>query len=238
MLTWQEFTVESVQAAIFTPDRSKFSGSRVVAAVLQKFGERLGGDVQVLPIPSDAPVDIPRVTLQSADHSRILTAGPARMDYVWKRVGAQESLALGTAVAECIDVLAGYVTDIPARVDRLALVLQRSCPVADPARELIARFCNEQSQREPFNRSATFEIHNHKRYHPSREGVDYDINSWVRCQCGVLDPGGAPVIAVLQDLNTVVENEPPRQFDAGRIRAFFLMASEEAETIIKKYFPG
>ena len=120
------------------------------------------------------------------------------------------------------------------RAGRLGLVVQRVCRSDNPAQTLIRRFCNAESQIEPFNRSATFEIHNHKEY-PPQHG-DYQINSWVRCQCGVVEPDKARAIVVTQDLNTIAGGGQA-DFNVEKTKAFFLMASDEAETIISKYFP-
>ena len=239
MVNWQQFTLSSVQTAMFTPDHSAFAGSRVVATIMRQFGERFSGDMQVLPLPPGVPPEIPRVVLKSSDGSQEVNAGPARFNYVWNRIGPDASLTLRQALDQCVEVLGYYVRETGVRVGRLALVLQRACPCPneDPAQTLIQRFCAEESQREPFNRSATFEIHNHKDYTPVREDVDYRINSWVRCQCGLVEPEKDPTIVVIQDLNTMVADLEQRQFDADKIGVFFSMVCDEAEAIIKKYFP-
>lgn len=238
MVNWQQFTLDSVQATMFTPEHSAFAGSRLVATILREFGERFGGEMQVLPIPQGVPLEIPRVVLQSNDGSQVVSAGPSRFNYVWNRIGSDALVALRQALDQCVEVLDYYVRETRVRVGRLALVVQRACPNETPARTLIQRFCNGESQREPFNRSATFEIHNHKQYKPDYEGVDYQINSWVRCRCGAIEPEKTPAIVVTQDLNTMAGDLEQREFDADKVRVFFSMGCEEAEAIIKKYFPG
>ena len=237
MVNWQQFTLSSVQTAMFTPDHSAFAGSRVVAMIMRKFGERFSGDMQALPLPPGVPPEIPRVVLKSSDGSQEVNAGPARFNCVWNQISPDASLTLRQALDQCVEVLKYYVRESRVRVGRLALVLQRACPNKDPAHTLIQRFCTEESQREPFNRSATFEIHNHKGYTPVYEGVDYQINSWVRCQCRPVEPEKSSAIVVIQDLNTMAADLEQRQFDADKIGAFFSMVCDEAEAIIKKYFP-
>lgn len=237
MVNWQQFTLSSVQTAMFTPDHSTFAESRVVATILRQFGERFNGDMQVLPLPPGVPPEIPRVVLKSSDGSQEVNAGPARFNYVWNRIDPDASLTLRQVLDRCVEILEYYVCETRVRVGRLALVLQRACPNENPALTLIQRFCTEKSQQDPFNRSATFEIHNHKDYTPGYEGVDYQINSWVRCQCGLVEPEKTPAVVVIQDLNTMAADLEQRQFDADKIRLFFSMVCDEAEAIIKKYFP-
>ena len=102
----------------------------------------------------------------------------------------------------------------------------------------IQRFCNESSQREPFNRSESFEVHNHKVYRPQRAGIDYTINSWVRCKIARTPTGDSPAILVEQDLNTLASDANLRRIFPEQIHAFFEMAAVEADEIIRKYFPG
>jgi hypothetical protein len=237
MVNWQQFTLESVQAALFTPDHVAFTAGRVVATVLRQFGEVFSGEMQALPLPHDVPPEIPRVVLQSVDGSRIVNAGPARFNYIWHYIGAGSQVTLPEVVQQSTEVLTYYVRESRVRVGRLALVVQRACRNETPAQTLIRRFCNEESQVEPFNRSATFEIHNHKEYQPAHEGVDYEINSWVRCRCGILDPDKKPAIVVTQDLNTMAGASEQGQFDADKVGVFLSMACKEAEAILKKYFP-
>lgn len=235
MLTWQEFTLRSVQTAMFTPEHSAFAGGRVVATILREFGDRFTGEMLALPLPPSAPPEVPRVVLKSSDESLEANAGPARFNCTWSRIDRDASVTLRQALDQCVEVLEYYARESNVRVGRLGLVLQRACPNDNPAQTLIQRFCTEESQREPFNRSVTFEIHNHKDYTP--EGVDYQINSWVRCQCGLAKPEKTPAILVTQDLNTMAADLEQRQFDADRIGVFFSMVCDEAEAIIKKYFP-
>jgi hypothetical protein len=235
MVNWQQFTLNLVQTAMFTPDHSAFVGSRVVATIMRQFAERFNGEMQALPIPLDFPPEVPRVVLQSSDGAWRVNAGPARIDCVWTR-SAAAPLMLHEAVPQCVEVLKDYVSERKVRVGRLSLIAQRVCPNENPAEALIQRFCNQESQSEPFNRSANFEIHNHKEYTPGRS-VDYPINSWVRCQCGFVIPEKTRAILVTQDLNTMAPELESRQFDADQIGGFFSVVCDEAEAIISEYFP-
>jgi len=237
MVTWQDFAISFVQTAMVTPDHSAFVSGRVVATIMREFGDRFSGVMQVLPIPQGAPPEIPVVVLTTGDKSQSLSAGPAQFICTWSRIGSNAILTFDQAVHQCLEVLEYYVRDTRVRVGRLSLVVQRTCPSENPAQTLIQRFCTEESQREPFNRSASFEIHNHKHYKPVYDGVDYQINSWVRCRSRLVGPDRSPAIVVAQDLNTIAGETSQHQFDADKVRVFFAMASHEAEAIIQKYFP-
>jgi hypothetical protein len=233
----QDFTLDHVQTAIFTPEHSSFASGRAVGVILAKFRERFDGEMQVLPIPNEVPVDIPRVVLQSQDGRWRLTMSPARFDVIWKRDALEEFQDLGSVAMQCAEVQEHYMRETSIRAGRVALVISRICPTPNPAGELIKRFCNQSSQSQPFNRSESFEIHHQKVYVPKELPPDCKINSWVRCKSARLLSDNSPVILVEQDLNTLAEDIGSRRFDPDQIGAFFRVAVREADDILDKYFP-
>jgi hypothetical protein len=236
MVTWRDFTPEAVQAVLFTPGSSDFASGRAVATILPRFRERFDGEMQALPLPADVPAEIPRVTLQGSDGRWRLQMGPARVDCIWNRKSSESSTDLATIVRDCVEVLYQYVQEMSTSVGRIALVIYRVFPTDNPAQTLIKQFCNAASQREPFNRSEAFEIHNHKVYTP-KQGISDAINSWVRCKSATTVPDNRPVILVEQDLNSLAQELSTRRFTADEIRVFFEAASREAEDILRRYFP-
>ena len=180
------------------------------------------------------PPEIPRVILQSADGKKRFNAAPSRIDFVIARSSQPTIDSLAECAHECAEVLAFFSEKGPSEGNRLAIILNRFVESESPAQILISRFCNVESQEGPFNRSSTFEIHNHKDYRP--EGLDYNVNSWVRCSCGTNEQSGKPALVVMQDINTIPND--PRAFDSQRIQAFFPTAAVAADEIFNRYFPG
>jgi hypothetical protein len=192
--------------------------------------------MQALPLPADVPAEIPRVVLQSSSGRWRLQMGPARIDSIWNNKPPEAPANLAPIVRESVEVLDQYVREMGTAVGRLALVVYRIYPVEYPAQSLIQRFCHPARQREPFNRSETFEIHNHKVYTPEL-GINCAINSWVRCKSATTVPDNRPVILVEQDLNSLAQGLHTRRFTGEEVRVFFETASQEADEILRKYFP-
>jgi hypothetical protein len=238
MATWQEFTLQLVQTVVFTPEHAAFASGKAVATILASSQDRFDGEMQVLPLPAEVPPEIPPVQLRSSDGRWGLSMAPARIDSVWRILAGASPPSLLAVVSECALVQERYVREMRVRVGRVALIVHRVCPVENPAQALIERFCNEASRREPFNRSESFEIHNHKVYAPRREGIDYEVNSWVRCKTAKLVADNRPVILVEQDMNTLATELESRRFEPVQLHAFFQMAAVEADEILRKYFPG
>jgi len=230
-----EFETASVQAVLFT-SHAVLSQQKVLADLLTHTGDRYNGAPTSLPLPDDAPLNVPRVLLRSADGTWGLNVAPTRIDSLWSPQspnGMATEDALETIVTQSADVLAEYAGRNDIRPSRLALVLARGLAVVNPAQVLIDRFCNEESKDAPFNNSQSFEIHNHKRYEHS--GIGKVINSWVRCRTGLVL--GNPGIVVEQDLNTLEEEMSDNEFNPDDIRRFFRFVRPEANGIMRLYFP-
>lgn len=226
MPSFREFTLESLQASIFLPETNQFSKNKIVATILTHFANVFDGEMQVLPIPDEMPAEIPRVVLQSADGSRRFNAGKHRADFV--NTSPQD---LRESCQELSRFISTYVEEMGAPGRRLALVVNRSVPSNHPAQTLISAFCNERARNGPFARSATFEIHNHKEFRPL--GLDYEVNSWVRCTCRKTESNES--IAVMQDLNTLAKDDS--RFDEEQVGRFFSAASDALDEILARYFP-
>lgn len=234
---WQQFGIDSVQLVLFTTGHEGFNTNRAVSTILRRFPERFDGEMQVMPLSEDAPAELPWIILEGAKERERLHIHPARFDLLHSPTDGNQGATVEGFVRSNLEVAEYYVTETGTSVSRLALVIRRVCAHPQPAQTLIERFCNEASRCEPLNRSSTFEIHNHKEYQPATDGIDYRINSWVRCKCATLKSDGRPAILVIQDLNTVADDETNRRFPAKVMRRFFEVAALEANQIIQKYFP-
>ena len=77
MLNAQSFQMISCQAIIYTPEL-QFRANKVLAYLL-KHANRLDADPISVPIPAEAPPELPRIVLQSNDKGLSLQAGPASL---------------------------------------------------------------------------------------------------------------------------------------------------------------
>jgi hypothetical protein len=239
MLQWSDFKTQSIQFVAFFPQDYVCDTNRVVRDVLRDWADLFDGEMQVLPPGVELPPEFPRVTLKSEDGRWELRISQMQLVCGWSLKQSPDGDPQRSSIEQPFDVGCGiasnYFDRTKQKATRLACIIRRFASDPDPAAFLIRRFCNAQSQKEPFNRSTSFEVHNLKRYEPRFSGVDFDINSWVRCQSVVNDSSG---IAVLQDMNTAKPNdEMAEKFDHSTFSSFFAMVHDESENILKKYFP-
>lgn len=236
MIRYDDFSIITAQAVIYTPDSSQFSQPGFLGVTLGAFASRYN-DVQALPLPPEMPGEIPRVILKSSDNEFQVMAAPKCIVSMWSNPLASDTQQ--QIVTDCVDVLLNYAKSSPApiRVGRLALVLQRNFRIADPVQELISKFCNSDASQRQFSHSHDFEIHNHKAYQLPR--FSGEINSWVRCKTVTFAlPEPNRGILVEQDINTREEDILTNQFSIEQIVKFFASAFEESQKIMELYFPG
>jgi len=235
MVTASQGQIASVQAVIFVLN-TPFSQQKVLADLIANAGDHYDGPVTSLPLPEDAPSNLPRILLQSANGEWRLSVAPARIDSVWSpppSMALADVTELARLVAQCSNVLIDYARRTNAAVGRLALVVHRAHRVENPAQVLIDHFCSEESRRGPFRNSRSFEIHNHKLYQLPQTGQT--VNSWMRCRTALIK--GDNGIDVEQDVNTPEDEMNNTIFDADIMHRFYGAVRQEMDSIMDVYFP-
>lgn len=210
-----------------------------MAEFYPKHAARFDASPTVLPIPEDAPPEIPRITLQSANHEWECQVSPARADIIWRRLrddAAPHSLRDLFALAG--DVLLSYMSSQGARVGRAAGIVTRLAEHETPGLFLARHFCKERWDKAPLNRPENFELHAHKTFELARE---FRVNSWARSKTAMMATGSVhkPVVLFEQDLNTLAAESPGEpMLQAEAITRFFQAVATEVDVILKLYFPA
>lgn len=233
MLNHSKFRTVSIQTTAFTQDIALFQPANVLAKMLGKYANRFDGNVIAPSFPSDVPLEVPRVSLESKDGKYKFQVGPSRIDSIWSCIN-EEGQAV---VADTLEMLMYFLEEQPTiKIGRLAFVINRIVDDPHPAKLLIDRFCNEGVKSLPLKNSENFEIHNHKVYSPSDLGIK--INSWVRCKAVTLAlPQPKKAVLVEQDINSLPEEISSNAFSESEIVTFFKFAVAETDNILKLYFP-
>ncbi len=231
MIFSRDFNILSLQFSIFTP-ALLFSSNKILGNLMSKFSDIFDGDPTVLPLPKDAPVEIPRLTLPSYDKNIKLEIALSRANMFKYRKEDDIVIDEKSFLKICSDVFREYIDCTSAKVGRLALVVVKSLENPNPGLALARHFCKDELMTEPFNRPESFEIHSHKKY----EFSGFKVNSWVRCKSGILQKANVPIILVEQDINTLSEELEKNEFDIDQTLSFIPLAAEEQRKILDKYF--
>ena len=68
-----DFKIKKFLGSIFTPDFSISNSLNIANVAVEIAGDRLDGPPSILPIPQDAPAEIPRIQLFSSDKNMNIT---------------------------------------------------------------------------------------------------------------------------------------------------------------------
>ena len=229
-----DFEISSIQSTIFTPGLS-FVSSKVLGFALETWGEKFDATPVSMPLPPDAPHEIPRIILQSSDQRYKIELAPGRANLFWLRQTETDTINTGDFLDLSTDLLCGYAASVNGKVGRIAAVLNRFFKEQNPGVFLVKHFCKDSWQVAPFDRPESFEIHARKQYVLAGR---FSVNSWVRCKTGFIKmPNVEKIILVEQDINTLGEEMESKEFSIDQIKEFFNVVPSEFDSILSLYFP-
>jgi hypothetical protein len=193
------------------------------------------GDPFVLPLPEDAPHEIPRITLENKDKSYKLEVAPARVNFFRNKTREEDKIIPNEFVEVAARILTSLLDNMDAKCGRIAAVLNRFAYKDDPSEEIAVHFCKDNFIKEPFDRPSGFELHSLKKYDFLGS---FNVNSWVRIKSGQMKSKNGvsrPVVIAQQDINTLAEET--RVYTSEEISSFYMKICDEFNGILRLYFP-
>ena len=236
MISAAEFnTIFSIRLSAFTPTKI-LSNSKILKSVMDIVPDDYDGEPTVLPLPGDAPPEIPRITFKDKNQIKYFEIAPSRVNVIFKNIDYQEDLYKSPFVNEAESLLKRYLDKIDLECLRIALNISHGMFKEYPETEIASHFCKDKFLKEPFDRPSEFEIHSLKKY---KLKDAFDVNSWVRVKSVSINHGAHKkrAVACEQDINTLPELMDQITYDNKQISNFFSSAIEDANSILLKYFP-
>lgn len=240
MIARSAFRFNEYQAVAFYANL-QLAVRRILPHLLSELADVLDGDPISLPVPKEAPPEVPRLILGNKDQSIRMEISLLRTDVRWQRRTEERAVTLPQFSDFAVRAFSRFQELTQARPGRLALVVYRFQPHENPGKALAAHFClphlllEDPTRKGPLNRPENFEIHAHKRF----QLAQFRVNSWVRCKTGTIKVGDKRdrIILVEQDINTLPEVLEETELSDEEIHNFHRLCIDELETIIRLYFP-
>ncbi len=235
-LELSQFTYQALQVVSFYSG-VHFSAAKLLPLVLSELNDQLGGDPVSLPLPADAPAEIPRIILSSKDKTLRMQISPLRVDLRWEAVSD-----VPVQIHQVCDLarkgFSVFSRATNAKPTRLALVVTRYHPTQNPAALLASHFCrpeflvNLPEHKAALARPENFELHAHK----ITDLGQFRVNSWIRFKSANLQrgPKSDRIILVEQDLNTATQAKD-NEFDLDRMSEFHKLCMPEFDNILRLY---
>jgi len=235
MLKYKDFQeIDQLQTTVFTPNFI-FSTSEILKKLMTLAPDgMLDGDPTVLPLPDDAPHEIPRITLENKEKTCRLEVAPARVNFFRNKFKEKEKVKPHEFVESASQFLINLLDNIGANCGRIAAVINRFSYQDDPSKEIASHFCKDNFMKEPFDRPSEFELHSLKKYEFLHS---FKVNSWVRIRSGRIKSEKGlfrSVIFAQQDINTQAEES--KTYNREEIQLFYKSVCDEFDSILKIYF--
>ncbi|MCA1788612.1 MAG: hypothetical protein LC667_01810 [Thioalkalivibrio sp.] len=227
------------QAVAFTPDEA-VSGPKLLRSLGEDWLATFNGEPAVYGLPEEAPREIPRLVLVTADESYRCEISAERIAVLWR---VQDSASEVVSPAEFFSFasrwIAKYMKLSSARVARVGALRTTMLDVATPGQFLASRFCKESVLAGPLRNVDGFEMHAHERITLRKKLREpHAVNSWVRSKTANLTQDGSTrsVAIVEQDINTLSEDVPVREFSAVQVRALFGAAADALDSAFERFY--
>lgn len=232
-----DFRLTKFMGVIFTPELNISNSLKIANDAFELLGDWLDGSSTVLPIPQNAPAEIPRVQLESRDKKWNLSISLVRTNFIHSTaVEDTEVLTVEEFGTIASNFFRGFKKRNDLRVQRLAFITERIA-LNTEANYIVNKFCKDELSQKgrPFSGIKSFQVHSFKKY--SQFG--YNINSWVRFKSGDYSTGpesSVPMILMENDLNTfAVKEDPNRSFSLDEIEMFFKQIPNHLRKIVELY---
>jgi len=235
-----DFGVLDITSSLFTAEFS-FNANAVLKFIIEHWSDKLDGASTVVPLPANAPLEIPRVTMEGNNNGYKITASPVRLDVCWSAINPQGPIEIPAFFQWTNDVFSQYKHTMACRVVRLAGVVHKFSPAAssaEAAQRLTEYFCPGRCSRDPFDQAREFEIHELRQLNMP----GFLVNSWVRFKTPTLTIVTAngnnqmTGIFIEQDINTLAEEMPTNNYSAGDIGKFYSVLPSNCEQILEGFF--
>lgn len=233
-----DFNIIRMMASIFTPDLLIGNTASLINFFQNNTEDRFDGELTSLPLPKDAPLEIPRLIMNSNDGAWKLEVSGERTNIIFNKPLnlSIEEPSLDVFSSYALNIFKSYQTIKDLRVQRLALNTERifNTEGKEPSQFIADKFCRDEYLTKPFNKTKGFEIHSLKKY----QHQDFDLNSWVRVKSANLqNDSKTPVVLVKNDLNTYSFLESPNtSFNIDDLERFFSAMPDHLEDIVGLYF--
>lgn len=220
------------QISLFFPEAFFGNLQGILMYLLENAGGTLNNQPIILPIPENAPEEIPRIILRSSDNSQELLLKTNRIDIAIARP-FEKSISESERVEfekNATHWLLPLIDNGQIRVNRVGVVMQRAfLPEGiSPGAFISAKYCKDEFLEQPFGNAKNFEINCLKNYN----FLNSMINSWVRIQTLNILPSKKQVVGVLNDLNQVPSSTLR---SSEEVANFISNTNTEAEKILSLY---
>jgi hypothetical protein len=220
------FQFNSLQGVIFS--NAPIAGGKILGKILAKFSDRFDGAPTVLPIPNDAPAEIPRMILQSADSQWAVDVAQNRVNFRWVQMKEDQQQIPEDFQKLYLEFIEHLFQIESIQVGRAAVLIFRYKKTETPATQIAKLGFNEAFQSKVQAGLDGCEFHIQQKVQLAQR----DVNEIIRLKSGLLNlPNTAPrkIFLVEHDLSTLAEDAASKPLSIPALSEFTSSAFAEAQ---------
>lgn len=200
---------ESIQVVVYTSSLDLSNKLKLAEGLSKVKAITFDGEPMILPIPEDAPLEFPRITLRTKDGFYSLSIAPSRTDIFYQEKDTTEygidkkqvleiREKLINAVSEIIEIV---TKDFAANINRIAVVTKQIIKLETSSKDFLQGKLIQELDYKPEEIKLAF---------LSKETLgDFKINKWHRLDTlrNKKDPSDDRALGLVYDINTLAEIE-------------------------------
>lgn len=222
----------SVQIIIFN---SNFSSHTSMFSSLLKLNSVFDGDTVLLPVPPEAPSDIPVIILSSKSKLYNLEISRDRLTFTGSVDIDQNDIDFKYIFDVYKKIIRIYQKGIkPQFINRIAIIKNQIYLCDNPSKEMTNYFCSEDCKNIIFSEIEGFELSSYKKINLMVDKNQLNVNSWIRFKSGYFKDENRNAILIQQDINTIKTDDKLKENVIQYFPSYFIdKHSEILKTIIK-----
>lgn len=222
--------IKFFQSAFFLSSINLSNKLNLASEVLTKFNDLIDGEPMILPIPENAPLEIPRIILKSKNQEYEIDISFTRVDFIYnnKTNTQEEYVAFSSRIKKIVNDLSTILIDkYSMTTNRIGIILTLGAN-ENTLDKAISFFKDEYT-----------EIKNKKEIHinwlEKRDIEEFKVNDWIRIVAQDVD-NNRPKYTITNDLN-IVANGDAGNLTKDLIKKFYNITFKEMKKNISQYEP-
>lgn len=231
-----EFRIYEVQLSIFTPN-IYFKKNKILKDIMESYSDKFDGDIISVPIPDDAPKEIPRIILSDNNRKYKFEIAESRTNFC---IFSRETFGIESNLKLYLDfyfqLIGKYIKSSNAIIGRIGVVINKIIEKENSASFLVKYFLNKSFlENIHFHDLDKLELNFKKIISLNK----INVNSWIRFRNSkaiVRNKKRLDSIIVMQDINTLSEELEQKNYSIKNLEKFVKVAFDKHSEILKEIF--
>ena len=231
-----DFKVQKIQLALFSNNFNLTNMSSVANELKTKTENIFDGQEAILPLPIDAPSEIPRIILKSADNSYSCNIALSRTDFFFQDISEGKKLeeVIKDYSAKAEKIYSYFVSEKNVRIGRIGFVVNFVSELSNSSKKLL----QDNIFQDKFYFAQSDKLKNIALIFSEKDKLDkFEISRLIKIESlrKKSNPDDDKKIAIQYDINTLAEKANEYILSTEDIKNILNLSYEEMELNLNKF---